>query len=168
MKMFYISCCAALLLTACQNKVVDDGSANDEALAAIEDAAKADLNAVKTPAPMKVSLDGRIRVSPENLVSESDACILPLRVTNGTEAEVSVSMFSFQVTGSGTDDTGNMFAQPTPSGEARTARVILIGQTCSAFDTVTISEVLCVSGDAPCPVSVEFEDSSEMKLIGPN
>ena len=77
-------------------------------------------------------------------------------------------MFGFKVTGSGTPDTANMFAQETPSGEARTARVILIGQTCSAFDTVTISEVLCVSGDVKCPTFVGFEDSSEIKLIGPN
>jgi len=168
MKHIYLLCCAAAFLTACQNKAVDAPRANEGDAPTIAAAPKVDPNAVPIPAPLKVPLDGKITVSPEALVSERAACILPLRVSNGTEGEVSVSMFSFKITGSGNDDTGNMFAQPTPSGEARTARVILLGQTCSAFDTVTISEVLCVSGDDKCPVSVEFEDSPEIKLIGPN
>ena len=166
MKLVYVLCSAAMLLTACQNKSED--AVKNESLPLPAAAPKVDPNFTAKPAPIKVPLDGTITVSPEALVSERAACILPLRVSNGTDGPVSVSMFGFEVTGSGTPDTANMFAQETPSGEARTARVILIGQTCSAFDTVTISEVLCVSGDVKCPISVGFEDSSEIKLIGPN
>lgn len=168
MKTFYLSCCAALLLTACQNKASDEFGAEDEGGPVAADAPEVDPNAIPIPKPIKVPLDDRITISPEPLLSENAACVVPLRVSNGTGSPIFVSMFNFKLSGSGKDDTGNMFAQSTPSGEARTARVILIGQSCNAFDTVTIGEVLCVSGDDECPVSVEFEDSAEIKLIGPN
>ncbi len=167
MKMFYGLCFSLLLFTAaCQNSAVDETESDEINPPAVT--AQTDPNVVVKNTPVKVPLNGRITVSPEPLISEDAACIVPLRVSNGTDAQISVSMFNFKITGSGQDDTGNMFAQPTPSGESRTARVILIGQSCSAFDTVTISEVLCVSQDNPCPVDVGFEDSSEIKLIGPN
>ncbi|MEP1229250.1 MAG: hypothetical protein ABJG88_01100 [Litorimonas sp.] len=159
MKIVYISCCAALMLSACQNKI------DDKDINLSDQTPKIDPNAVAKPAPIKVPLNGLITVSPEVLVSEDAACILPLRVSNGTDKTISVSMFDFKVTGSGQPDAGNMFARPTPSGEARTARVILIGQPCNAFNTVTIPEVLCVSEDSECSVDVGFEDSSEIKLI---
>ncbi len=169
MKIFHLSIGAILLLSACQNKAIDEtqiGADKPQNTATIIDESPI---GVQTPPPLKVPRDGRITLSPETLVSEDAACILPLRVSNGTDASVSVSMFGFTVTGPGEDDTGNnMFAQLTPPGEARTARVILIGQACSAFDTVTINEVLCVSNDTSCPVAVSFEDSDELKLIGPN
>jgi len=165
MKIIPFSCCAAILLMACQNKAVDETDAQNKS-PAVQVVELPDTPA--SPAPIKVPLDGTITISPEELISERAACILPLRVSNGTDKDVSVSMFDFKVTGPGDDDAGNMFAQPTPPGQVRTARIILIGQSCDAFDTVTISEALCVSGDEPCPAAVEFEDSSEIKLIGPN
>jgi len=164
MKVFYTSICAAVLLVACQNNISEDDAIE---VVNLEDESTVDPNAVPIPAPVKVPLDGDITVSVEPLVSEEAACIVPLRVSNGTENEVSVSMFGFKITGSGNDDTGNMFAQPTPSGEARTARVILLGQNCSAFDTVTINEVLCVSGGNQCADNVTFENSAELTLNGP-
>lgn len=174
MKILLLSCCAAIVLMGCQNKAakdINEDDVNAEDSTAQTPAAElpvVTLEPALKPAPIKVPLDGTITISPEPLISERSACILPLRVSNGTEDEVSVSMFDFKVTGLGKPDAGNMFAQPTPSGQARTARIILIGQSCEAFDTVTISEVLCVSGDTICPVIVDFEDSAELKLIGPN
>lgn len=171
MKNLYLLFAATTMLMAgCQNK---DDISSDGALDVSEETARdqerlSDPNFVPIPAAIKVPLDGKITLSPEPLVSENAACILPLRVSNGADVTVSVSMFSFKVTGSGNADTGNMFAQPVPSGEARTARVILIGQSCSAFDTLTAAEVLCVSGDVKCPAPIEFESSGELTLIGPN
>lgn len=181
MKNFLLSSCGLVLLIACQNKAPNETDVPEIAVKdiAVKDMAEqeggvaAGLPNVKlepglSPAAIKVPLDGMITVSPEPLISERSACIMPLRVSNGTESEVAVSMFNFKVTGPGKADTANMFAQPTPSGQARIARIILIGQSCEAFDTVTISEYLCVSGDEPCPANIGFENSDEVKLIGPN
>ncbi|WP_409432798.1 hypothetical protein ACJ3XI_11410 [Litorimonas sp. RW-G-Af-16] len=108
----------------------------------------------------KVPPTGEITITTEALSSEDAACIIPIQIRNGTDAMASVSMFGFDVTGDGDADTGNMFPQDVPAGEYRTARIIQIGQSCAAFDTITPKDVLCKTGGETCEVS--FEDSSEI------
>jgi hypothetical protein len=147
--MKYVAAVFPLLLAACQASEKDVVNEVDPELAP-----------ASKPANISVPLDGKITVTAEDLASEERACIIPLRVSNGTDTEISVSMFGFKVTGSGTDDSGNMFPQVVPAGEYRTARIIQMGQSCAAFDTITTQDVLCKTGEADCDVI--FEDSAEI------
>lgn len=139
-----------IVLAACSKAAEDTPKEEAPTLASSETIA----------ANIPVSLDGQITLTAEPLLSEDAACVMPLRVSNGTKAEISVSMFGFSVTGPGDDDTGNMFPQVVPSGEYQTARIIQIGQSCSAFDTITLKDVLCKTDGQDCEVI--FEDSPEI------
>ncbi len=129
-------------------------------------------SAVPTPQnPVNISVpqDGRISLTAETLLPEDSACVLPLRISNGTDKAVSVSMFGFAVTGPGDADTGNMFPQDIPSGQYRTARIIQIGQSCDAFDTITIKDIMCRENNDPeTSCDVTFEDSDEIRFVNPN
>lgn len=118
---------------------------------------------------VSVPPDGKITLSVEALLPEDAACVIPFRISNGTEADVSVSMFGFSVTGKGKADSGNMFPQDIPAGEYTRARIIQIGQSCDAFDTITVKDVLCkIKGDPDISCEVTFEDSDEISFVNPN
>ena len=105
-----------------------------------------------------VPLDGAIHVRLQTPVAEPRACILPIRVENGLDVDVNITMIGFSVTGPGDDTKGNMFAPMAAAGTFSEARVILEGQSCDAFDTLSVPEVLCKAADEDCSSKVEFND----------
>lgn len=143
----------ATVLAACQP------STSPESEAGVEDSQEV----VKTELDT-VQKDGQIRVILQNPVSEPRACILPIRVENGLEEPANVTMIGFSVTGSGDDARGNMFAPVAASGMASEARVIIEGQSCDAFNTLTVPEVLCTSGDEDCSDVVELKDGGGLSF----
>ena len=114
-----------------------------------------------------ISKDGQVRLVLQTPVSEPRACILPIRVENGLEASVSVTMIGFSVTGPGDDTRGNMFAPIAGSGAVSEARVILEGQSCDAYDQVTASEVVCRSNDTDCSDLVQLKEGGGLRFITP-
>ena len=111
-----------------------------------------------------VSQDGKVRVVLQPPVAEPRACIIPIRIENGLEDDVSVTMIGFDVTGPGDDTQGNMFAPSAEPGMTSEARVILQGQSCDAFDTLTVPEVLCKAAEEDCSDLVEFEDGGGLRF----
>lgn len=97
-------------------------------------------------------------------VSEARACIIPIRVENGLEDPTSVTMIAFDLTGPGDDAKGNMFAPVAQPGEASEARVIVEGQSCDAFDTISIPEIRCKSGEDTCADKIELIDGSALRF----
>ncbi|WP_427453432.1 hypothetical protein [Litorimonas sp. WD9-15] len=158
MKILFLKTVATLSLislTACQPSVDSDiaveaeRGAPDASVQAVDDA---------------VQKDGKVRVVLQDPVSEPRACIVPIRIENGLEGDVSVTMIGFDVTGPGEDTKGNMFAPVAESGMASEARVILEGQSCDAFETITVPEVLCKEDDADCRAKIEFEDGADLSF----
>lgn len=143
----------AVVLAACQP------STSTESEAGVEDSQEV----VKTELDI-VEKDGQIRVILQNPVSEPRACILPIRVENGLEKPANVTMIGFAVTGLGDDARGNMFAPVAASGMVSEARVIIEGQSCDAFNTLTVPEVLCTSGDEDCSDVVELKDGGGLSF----
>lgn len=146
----------ALLLTACQAAETDTNAVEDEVAptAPTLDSVKGD----------SVEKDGRVRLRLMTPASEPRACILPIRVENGLETEVNVTMIGFSITGPGEDTTGNMFAPVAQSGEASEARVILEGQSCDAFDTITVPEILCKTNDENCAVKIDLVNGGGLQF----
>lgn len=97
-------------------------------------------------------------------VSEPFACIFPIRIENGLNDSTSVTMIAFKVTGPGEDANGNMFAPPAEAGQASEARVIVEGQSCEAFDTLSIPEIRCTSGEQDCSADVELIDGGGLRF----
>ena len=160
-----------LALQACGDKKLSDA---DKALSVkngVESSSEASSQNKDEPQSKeeteKVTMDGRITLYIEPLISEEAACILPIKIANGTEKPASVSMFGFKVSGPKVDDSANMFAQPTPSGEIRLARVILLGHSCADYDTITVSEYLCAANDDDCADMVDFIGSPDLNIISP-
>jgi len=104
----------------------------------------------------------RLRLKPP--VSERRACIIPILVENGLSAPTSVTMIAFNLTGPGEDGRGNMFAPVAPPGEISEARVIIEGQSCDAFDTISIPELRCTSNDVTCEDKVELIDGESLRF----
>jgi len=118
---------------------------------------------LETPAEA-IALDGTVTLVVGDLASEPRACIVPIRVENGTEGDVNVTMIGFSVTGPGEDSTGNMFAPVATSGTASEARVILEGQSCDAYDMIRVPEVLCKADGEDCSDKIEFEGSDALNI----
>ena len=93
-------------------------------------------------------------------VSEPRACIIPIRIENGLDDPTNVTMIAFDLTGPGEDAKGNMFAPVAAPGEASVARVIVEGQSCDAFDTISIPEIRCTSGETSCEDKIELIDGA--------
>lgn len=103
-----------------------------------------------------------LRLNPP--VSEARACIIPITVENGLDAPTSVTMIAFDLTGPGEDAKGNMFAPQAAPGDSSEARVIVEGQSCDAFDTLTIPEIRCTSGEVNCSADIEFVDGDALRF----
>ncbi len=104
----------------------------------------------------------RLRLKPP--VSEPRACIIPITVENGLAASTSVTMIAFNLSGPGEDGRGNMFAPVAAPGEISEARVIVEGQSCDAFDTISIPELRCTSNDESCEDKVELIDGESLRF----
>ncbi len=144
------------LLTAC-NAADSDTKSSDTIL--IENP-----TLIETPTSKTVAKDGKVHLRLMTPVAEPRACILPIRIENGLEADVNVTMIGFSLTGPGEDTTGNMFAPVAKSGEFSEARVILEGQSCNAFDTVIPSEIMCKAGEETCAPKVELMDGDSLRF----
>ena len=57
-----------------------------------------------------------------------------------------------------------MFAPVAAPGEISEARVIVEGQSCDAFDTLSVPEVRCTSSDESCAEKVEFIDGETLRF----
>jgi hypothetical protein len=91
-------------------------------------------------------------------VSEPRACIIPIQIENGLDDPTSVTMIAFNLTGPGEDAKGNMFAPVADAGEISEARVIVEGQSCDAYDTISIPEIRCTSGEETCDGKIKLID----------
>ena len=107
---------------------------------------------------------GVVRLRINQLVSEPRACIIPILVENGLAAPTSVTMIAFNLSGPGEDGRGNMFAPVAAPGEVSEARVIVEGQSCDAFDTISIPELRCTSNDESCADKVELIDGESLRF----
>jgi hypothetical protein len=101
--------------------------------------------------------DGRVVISALPKVSEPNACILPITITNGTDDTTTVSMMQFTITGPGEDDSGNMFAQTVAPGETNTARLLFPTRQCDDLLEITAPNLTCRVGETDCSEDVEFE-----------
>ena len=147
--LFPIGCCfTAMSLIACQASQTDDSvsESSAESTAAIE--VKAGVVRLRLSAP----------------VSEPRACIIPIRVENGLEADTNVTMIGFGLRGPGNDAKGNMFAPQAAAGQFSEARVIVEGQSCDAYDTLSIPEIRCTSGEENCAAKVELIDGGGLRF----
>lgn len=149
MKPILFPCCLmAMSLAACQESEPPVSSVGGDA---------------ETEAIIGVQ-SGVVRLRLSTPVSEPRACIIPIRVENGLGADTSVTMIGFTLQGSGDDAKGNMFAPKAPAGEFSEARVIVEGQSCDAYDTLSIPEIRCTSGDENCAAKVELIDGGGLRF----
>lgn len=107
---------------------------------------------------------GVVAIRLNDPVSEPRACIIPIQIENGLDAATSVTMIAFDLTGPGEDAKGNMFAPAADAGGVSEARVIVEGQSCDAFDTLSIPEIRCTSGDESCEDKVELIDGEALRF----
>ena len=146
----------AALLSACQQPAVDAEKTSPETQSAPAKPAIAEIKPdVKS---------GVVRLRINQLVSEPRACIIPILVENGLAAPTSVTMIAFNLSGPGEDGKGNMFAPVAAPGEVSEARVIVEGQSCDAFDTISIPELRCTSNDESCADKVELIDGESLRF----
>lgn len=108
--------------------------------------------------------DDVVAVRLNDPVSEPRACIIPIHVENGLDDPTSVTMIAFNLTGPGEDAKGNMFAPVAEPGEISEARVIVEGQSCDAFDTISIPEIRCKSGEETCENKIELIDGETLRF----
>jgi hypothetical protein len=140
-----------LLLVACQPSVEGE-----------ETPRKAVKTEISERQPEVKSGVVRLRINPT--VSEPLACIIPISVENGLSAPTRVTLIAFNLSGPGEDGRGNMFAPVAAPGEISEARVIVEGQSCDAFDTLSVPEVRCTSSDESCAEKVEFIDGETLRF----
>lgn len=139
---------AAFAMAACQPPETGNGSSDPDAA---DDAS----NDVKP---------GVVRVRLTSPVSEPRACIIPIKVENGLGGDTNITMIGFNLIGPGEDAKGNMFAPTAASGEISEARVIVEGQSCEAYDTLSIPEIRCTSGEENCADKVELIDGGGLRF----
>lgn len=108
--------------------------------------------------------DGVVRVRLNDPVSEPRACIIPITIENGLDDPTNVTMIAFDLSGPGDNAKGNMFAPAAAPGETSEARVIVEGQSCDAYDTLSIPEIRCTSGDENCASDVELVDGDDLRF----
>jgi hypothetical protein len=68
------------------------------------------------------------------------------------------------MTGPGNDANGNMFAPAADPNALVEARVIVEGQSCEAYDTLSIPEIRCTSGEDNCASKVELIDGGGLRF----
>jgi hypothetical protein len=154
MKQFFISlgfCLAACSLAACQPEKSDDS------LVPVLDAESKSAETINVKA-------GLVRVRLMTPVSEPRACIFPIRVENGLEEDTNITLIGFSLSGPGDDAKGNMFAPVAAAGGTSEARVIVEGQSCDAYDTLSIPDILCKSGEEACAAKVELVDGGGLRF----
>ena len=162
MKQIFISlgfCLFASALAACQPGETPGempGNMDDRSTPVLDGDAKA-AEAVEVKA-------GVVRVRLTTPVSEPRACIIPIRVENGLEEDTNITLIGFSLSGPGEDAKGNMFAPVASAGGFSEARVIVEGQSCDAYDTLSIPDILCKSGDEACSSKVELVDGGGLKF----
>ena len=142
----------ACLLLACQPGGVDETPVQTDVDAAVD----------IVDAPQIES--GKVRLVLREPVSETHACILPIRVENGLSTEANVVMIAFDVTGPGGETKGNMFAPAAGPGDSSEARVILEGNGCDGYDTVTVNEHNCSSQGESCVENLIFVNGNHMRF----
>ncbi len=112
----------------------------------------------------KKAADGRLVISSKPKISEPNACILPITITNGTDLETTISMMQFTITGTGEDDSGNMFAQTVAPGDTNTAQLLFPTRQCDELLEITAPNITCVVNEADCSDEVEFEAGENLNF----
>ena len=109
---FFFIAAAFLALQACGDKNASDAdkalSAKDGLEKSSEISSQSKDETQDKDEPQSAVMDGRITLSIEPLISEEAACILPIKIANGTAAPASVSMFGFKVSGPKVDDSKDL------------------------------------------------------------
>ena len=146
---------AAAGLAACQPADTD----NDLPLDGATDA----LAPVTKPGDVEI-IDDQVRLVMGMPVAEARACILPITVANGTDADVTITMIGFTVSGPGEDSQANMFAPAAAPGETSKPRIILEGQSCDAYDTVKVENIQCKADGESCNAALDYIDHAEMSF----
>lgn len=150
-RIFSLSAIAFLVLSACS----DSSESNDKLVQEVVDA----------PVDAEKITDGRLVISTLEKVAEPNACILPITVTNGTDKPATISMMQFAVTGTGEDDSGNMFGQRVEAGETNTARILFPSRQCEELLEVKPGNLKCETNGMDCVENVEFESLPGLTFI---
>jgi len=156
---FLLAALLAMPMTACQPSHSDEADTPETAVDANETALDNDVG--KKAIVVK---SGIVRLRLKTPVSEEFACVIPIQLENGLESSTNVTMIGFQLTGPGDDASGNMFAPKAGAGEVTEARVIISGQSCDAFDTLSIPQIHCTSGEEDCAAKVELIDGGGLRF----
>lgn len=138
-----------ILLAACQPDVTDVELASEDGVTA--------------DSTVTVQAD-IVRLRLNEPVSEPRACIIPIQIENGLDNETRVTVIGFDLSGPGEDAKGNMFAPAAGPGEISEARVIVQGQSCDAFEVITLPEIRCTSGEESCTDKVELIDGARLRF----
>jgi len=147
---------AACCLAACQPSTSEPSAKSDELTAAAEQEVTQEETVT-----VKAGVVGLRLLTP---VAEPFACIIPIRIENGLDASTRLTIIGFDITGPGEDSKGNMFAPTAEAGETSEARVIIEGQSCDAYDTISIPEMRCTSGENSCADKVELFDGGGLRF----
>lgn len=152
---FCTSITLVLFLTACSETKPQE---NVEIEEASEDNSPQLLNEVVK------AVDGRIVISSKPKGFEPNACVLRITIRNGTDAEATVSMMQFTVTGTGEPDSGNMFGQTVAPGETNTAQLLFPTRQCDELLEISAPNLSCKTGGEDCSGSVEFENAPDLTI----
>lgn len=112
--------------------------------------------------------DGRLVLSSLEKVSEANACILPITISNGTDKPATISMMQFEVSGSGENDSGNMFGQTVAPGEINTARILFPSRQCEELLEINPKNLKCETNGLNCVETVEFESREGLAFASKN
>lgn len=110
------------------------------------------------------AVDGRIVISSKPKGFEPNACILFITIRNGTQAEATVSMMQFTVTGTGEPDSGNMFGQSVAAGETNTAQLLFPTRQCDELLEISAPNLSCMTEGEDCSGAVEFESAPDLTI----
>jgi len=112
--------------------------------------------------------DGRLVLSSLEKVSEANACILPITISNGTDKPATISMMQFEVSGPGESDSGNMFGQTVAPGEINTARILFPSRQCEELLEINPKNLKCEMNGLDCVETIEFESQEGLAFAFKN
>lgn len=119
-----------------------------------------------TPAempPAKVT-DGRYVISALPKISEPNACVLPITITNGTDKPATISMMQFTVKGPGEEDSGNMFGQTVAPGATNIASLLFPTRACSDLMEIVSPVLKCTTEGQDCTERLELKSTDTLSF----
>ncbi len=117
-----------------------------------------------TETPPSKATDGRYVISALPKLSEPNACVLPITITNGTDKPATISMMQFTVKGPGEDDSGNMFGQTVAPGATNIASLLFPTRACSDLMEIVSPVLKCTTEGQDCTESLEFKSTDTLSF----